>query len=78
MLDNFPMEQIGPNTLKMLPNMIKICKQTVKTIPSENTCIISSVTSQKRAQYKWCNDVFHTHDSPNCLIHRCILYHNQQ
>ncbi len=33
MLDKFPMDQIGANTLKRITNMIKICKlaDTVKT-----------------------------------------------
>ncbi len=64
MLDKFPMDQIGANTLKRTTkydwNMqADTVKTTIKklTDTSKNTCIIFNVNSQnlnaKNAQYKW-------------------------
>ncbi len=41
MLDTFPMDQIRANILKVLPNMTKICKQTLSKRQSRNEPIPS-------------------------------------
>ncbi len=51
------MDQIGANTLKMLPNMIKICKQKwTETFEKTHASFPMStvrIEMQKGAQYKW-------------------------
>ncbi len=57
------MDQIGAKTLKMLPNMIKICMQTVKTAIKKLSDTLEKthasfpistvrIEMQKSAQYK--------------------------
>ncbi len=61
MLDTFPMDQIRANILKVLPNMTKICKQTLSKRQSRN----EPIPSKKHMNHFQCQQNLHAKKVPN-------------